>query len=44
MAADPRIADAGASVADAPLIRTDDLRVRAGRLEILKGVSLEARR
>jgi phosphate transport system ATP-binding protein len=44
MAADPGIADAGASIVDAPLIRTDDLRVRAGGLEILKGVSLEARR
>ncbi len=44
MAADPGIADAGASVGDAPLIRTDDLRVRAGRQEILKGITLEARR
>jgi len=44
MAADPGIADAGASVGAAPLIRTGDLRVRAGRLEILKGISLEARR
>ena len=44
MAADPSFAGDTAAALDAALVRTEDLRVRAGRLEILKGISLDARR
>lgn len=44
MAADPGTSGSPAECHGLPLVQSHDLRVRAGRLEILKGITLEARR
>ena len=44
MAADPGTADCSPATGDTALVQAEDLRVRAGKLEILKGITLDARR
>ncbi len=44
MAADLGTAESAAEMGDTALVRAEDLRVRSWKLEILKGITLEARR